>query len=129
MPITKTTHGTSPGAGGMLITWDRPTDFMGRELATAIARPAVLRVEPKTGASGASQLTAAGMVAMYGAINTHMSGLSATNRDAIATQLPGGLSCVVTPRLVEVPCHAAGVTTLAAALQAVLAVGANVATF
>lgn len=129
MPITKTTHGTSPGAGGMLITWDRPTDFNGRELPTAIAVPVRLRIEPKTGANGASQLTAAGMVAMYGAINTHMAGLSATNRDAIATQLPHGLSCVVTPRLVEVPCHAAGVSALAAALQAVLAVGANVATF
>lgn len=129
MPITKTTHAVSPGAGGMLITWDRPTDFRGMELPTATARPAMMRVEPKTGASGASQLTAAGMVAMYAAVNTHMAGLSATNRDAIATQLPGGLSCVVTPRLVEVPCHAAGVTALAAALQAVLAVGANVATF
>lgn len=127
MPITKTQHAVSPGAGGMMITWDRPTDFNGRELNTAIARPALLRVEPKLGASGAAQLTAAGMVAMYGAINTHMAGLSATNRDAIATQLPGGLSSTVTPRLVEVPCHAAGVTTLAAALQAVLAVGANVA--
>jgi hypothetical protein len=129
MPITKTPHSASPGAGGMLITWDRPTDFNGRELATAIARPAMLRIEPKLGASGASRLTAAGMVAMVGAINTHLAGLSATNRDAIATQLPGGLSTVVRPDLVEVPCHAAGITTLAAALQAVLAVGANVATF
>lgn len=128
MPITKTVHAVSPGAGGMLITWDRPTDFRGMELPTAIARPALLRIEPKTGASGASRLTAAGMVAMYGAINTHMAGLSATNRDAIANQLPNGLSCIVRPDYVEVPCHAAGVTTLAAALQAVLAVGANVAT-
>lgn len=129
MPITKTTHGASPGAGGMLITWDRPTDFNGRELPTATARPALLRIEPKLGANGAARLTPTGMVAMYGAINTYMAGLSAANRDAIATQLPGGLSCVVTPGLVEVPCHAAGVTALAAALQAVLAVGANVATF
>lgn len=128
MPITKTTHPTSPGAGGMLITWDRPLDFRGLELPTATARPALVRVEPKIGASGASRLTAAGMVAMYGAINTHMSGLSATNRDEIANRLPGGLSCIVRPDYVEVPCHAAGVTTLAAALQAVLAVGANVAT-
>lgn len=128
MPITKTPHATSPGAGGMLITWDRPTDFRGMELPTAISRPALVRIEPKTGASGASRLTAAGMVAMYGAVNTHMSGLSATNRDAIAQQLPGGLSCIVRPDYVEVPCHAAGVTTLAAALQAVLAVGANVTT-
>lgn len=129
MPVTKTPHAVSPGTGGMLITWDRPTDFMGRELPAAIARPALLRVEPKTGANGAARLTPAGMVAMYGAINTHMAGLSATNRDAIATQLPGGLSCVITNSLVEVPCHAAGVTTLAAALQVVLGVGANVATF
>lgn len=129
MPITKTQHAVSPGTGGMLITWDRPTDFRGMELPSTIAVPARLRVEPKLGASGTAQLTAAGMVAVYGAINTHMAGLSATNRDAIATQLPGGLSCIVTPRLVEVPCHAAGVTALAAALQAVLAVGANVATF
>ncbi len=49
MPITKTTHPVSPGTGGMLITWDRPTDFRGMELPTAIAVPVRVRVEPKTG--------------------------------------------------------------------------------
>jgi hypothetical protein len=129
MPITKTIHPVSPGAGGMLITLDKPLDFMGRDLPSTTAPPQRLRIEPKTGANGASQLTAAGMVAMVTAINTHFTGLSATNRDDIATRLPGGLSVTVTPRLIEVPCHAAGVNTLAAALQAVLNTGANVTTY
>lgn len=128
MPITDTLHATSPGAGGMAIRYGKPLDFNGRDLPSATAPPQKLRVEPKLGASGAAQLTSAGMVAMYAAINTHMAALSATNRDDIHTRLPGGLSCVVTPRLVEVPCHAGGVATLAAALQVVLNTGANVQT-
>lgn len=126
MPKTNTIHPVSPGAGGMLITFENATDFRGLPLATAVAVPVLVTVTPKIGANGASQLTAAGMVAMYAAINTHMAGLSAANRDAIATQLPGGLSSVITPKLVQVPCHSAGVATLAAALQVVLSTGANV---
>lgn len=127
MPKTITPHPTSPGTGGMLITFEKATDFNGRDINAAIAPPVLLTVSPKTGATGTSRLTSAGMVAMVGAVNTHISGLSAANRDLIAGQLPGGLSVTITPTLVTVPSHASGVTTLAAALQAVLAVGANVA--
>lgn len=126
MPKTPTMHPTSPGAGGMLITYERATDFRGNLLASAIAPAVLLTVTPKLGASGAARLTSAGMVAMVAAVNTHIAGLSAANRDAIAGGLPGGLTCHVAPGLVAIPCHAAGVDTLAAALQAVLSVGANV---
>lgn len=125
MPKTDTTHPTSPGAGGMLITFDKPTDFRGNDYT---ADATLVTVKPKLGASGASRLTPAGMVAMVTAVNTHMTGLSATNRDLIAGRLAGGLSTTITPQLITVPCHTSGVATLAAALQAVLAVGANVTT-
>lgn len=127
MPRNTTVHPVSPGAGGMLITYDNPRDFRGLALASAVAPPVLLTVTPKLGASGASRLTSAGMAAMVAAVASHIAGLSTANRDAISSGLPGGLSVTVTPVLVTVPCHAAGVDTLAAALQTVLSTGANVA--
>ena len=128
MPKTDTVHPTSPGANGMEIIYQNALDFRGQGLASAIAPPVLLTVRPKLGAASPARLSSVGMVAMVAAVNTHIAGLSAANRDAIATQLPGGLTCHIEPGLITVPCHAAGIATLAAALQAVLATGANVVT-
>lgn len=115
--------------GGMVITYDRPYDPTAATGAIPIATapPSMVCISPAYGAAGAAKLTGAGLVAMITAVNTYTAALSATDRDAINNQYPGGLSVAVSPFSVKVPALATGVAGLVTALAAVLAVGANVA--
>lgn len=109
-------------AGGMTVAHDKPYGPDG----TAVAQPSTVTVSPAYGASGAAQLTAAGIVAMTAAVNTYIAALSATDRNTINTTLPGGLQVTVSAKLVQVPALSTGVAALGAALAAVLGTGANV---
>lgn len=113
--------------GGMQISWPAPTGPNGAVPAAALAPPVLLSITPAYGATGAKQLTAAGIVAMLAAINTACAAYSDATDAAIYNGQPdGGYTIVVSPRLVQVPCAYANVGTLTTTLAAVLNTGANV---
>lgn len=109
-------------AGGMTVSHDKPFGPDG----TATDQPSMVTVSPAYGASGAAQLTPAGIVAMTAAANTYIAALSADNRTLLDDTYPGGLSVTISARLVQIPALSTGVAGLASALATVLGTGANV---
>lgn len=128
--INTTKRAETPNNCQMTIAHQLPVDHTGRAVDTTV--PTVVSVVPTVnGHFGASsvqpgKLSRAGLIAMLAAVNTYLSGLSAAQQDQINTQIPGGLQVTITPTLVQVPCAAAGVGTLSAAIATVLSTGGNV---
>ena len=69
-----------------------------------------------------NQLTRAGLVAVLGAVNTYLSGLSATNLAAI----PGHFRVEITTGRISFPCRVVDAPTVASTLAGILATPANV---
>lgn len=116
---------SSPG-NGMAILQNVPTHHISGGALDAQV-PTQLIVQPTVvGNAGAPasavprQFTRAGLIAALAAINTYLSGLSASQLDQINTQLPGGLAVTVSPTQIVVPVPAGGASTLATSLAALL---------
>lgn len=128
--ITSTKRAESPAGNGMTIVQALPTDFTGAPLDTTV--PSVLSVVPTVngqyGPTTATpgKLSRAGVIAMLGALNTYLSGLTAAQQDAINGQMGGGIHVSVTPQLVICPVAAGGAGTLATSIASVLTTGGNV---
>lgn len=128
--ITATKRAETPVNSQMTIAHQLPVDHTGKAADNVF--PTVVTVSPTVnGHFGASavqpgKLSRAGVVAMLGAINTYLSGLSAAQQDSINTQIPGGMAVTLTPTLVQVPCAPAGVGALASSIATVLSTGGNV---
>jgi hypothetical protein len=117
----------SPGGNPLTIFQDQPQYagyFASGSAVLDGSTPSTLIIQTSQGIAGA--LTRAGLIAMLGAVNTYLSGLSAANQDIIAGQLAGGLALSISRTRCVLPVAPGGAATLAAAVAAVLAVGANV---
>lgn len=116
------------GATRMLVYVDTPTGPSGSNLLLGGAVAGRMVVSPAAVGSTPCQLTPAGQVAVLGAINTYLSGLSAAAQTAVLRSVTPNI--VIEPRHVSYPVASqADADAQATALATIIANTTNTETF
>lgn len=124
MQLRPESPNSSPG-NGMSIMHAVPVHHNGTALDSQL--PSQITIAPTlVGQPGAPasvtprMFTRAGLVAALAAINTYIGGLSASQLDQINTQLPAGLTIVVSPDQISIPVPPGGASAISTTLAALL---------